>query len=85
MYSDDKILSNRQRIISELKAARIEQGMSQQELADRIGTKRSNICRLEAGGQNISLDMFLKIANALGKKVSFVLIDSYKVNSKPTR
>ena len=39
------ILDDRQKIISMLTAARIEKGISQQELADRIGTKRSNICR----------------------------------------
>ena len=38
-----------------------------------IGTKRSNICRLEAGGQNISLDTLIKISAALGKDVSFIL------------
>ena len=37
------ILDDRQKIISMLTAARIEKGISQQELADRIGTKRSNI------------------------------------------
>ena len=73
MTDDNRILSDRQRIISALTAARIEKGLSQQALADRIGTKRSNICRIEAGGQNISLDMLLKISGALGKDVSFIL------------
>ena len=73
MTDDNRILSDRQRIISALTAARIEKGLSQQALADRIGTKRSNICRIEAGGQNISLDMLLKISDALGKDVSFIL------------
>ncbi len=73
MYDENKILSDRQRIISALTAARIEKGLSQQALADMIGTKRSNICRLEAGGQNISLDTLLKISDALGKDVSFAL------------
>ncbi len=73
MYDENKILSDRQQIISALTAARIEKGLSQQALADMIGTKRSNICRIEAGGQNISLDMLLKISAALGKDVSFVL------------
>ena len=67
------ILDDRQKIISMLTAARIEKGISQQELADRIGTKRSNICRIESGAQNISLDMLLKISKALGKDVSLSL------------
>lgn len=73
MTDDNKILSDRQQIISELTAARIEKGLSQQALADMIGTKRSNICRIEAGGQNITLDMLLKISAALGKDVSVIL------------
>ena len=73
MLDENKLLSDRQRIISALTAARIEKGLSQQALADMIGTKRSNICRLEAGGQNISLDTLLKISAALGKDVSFIL------------
>ena len=73
MSDTDRILSERQQIISALTAARIEKGLSQQALADMIGTKRSNICRIEAGGQNITLDMLLKISAALGKDVSVIL------------
>ena len=69
MSDENKILSDRQKIISVLTAARIEKGLSQQALADMLGTKRSNICRIEAGGQNISLDTLLKISDALGKDV----------------
>ena len=70
---DSRILDDRQKIISMLTAARIEAGISQQELAERIGTKRSNICRIESGAQNISLDMLLKISGALGKDVTMNL------------
>ncbi len=73
MTDDNKILTDRQRIISALTAARIEKGLSQQALAEMIGTKRSNICRIEAGGQNISLDTLLRISAALGKDVSVIL------------
>lgn len=47
--------------------------MSQQELASAIGTQRSNICRIESGAQNITLDMLLRISEALGKEVSVLL------------
>lgn len=65
----------RKKIISQLVETRLEQGISQTELARRIGTQRSNICRLESGIQNPSLDMILKIASALGKDVSLLLED----------
>ena len=42
-------LHGRQKIIAQLVEARLEQGVSQAELARRVGTQRSNICRLESG------------------------------------
>ena len=65
----------RHEIISQLVEARLEKGISQAELARVIGTQRSNICRLESGAQNPSLDMIVKIAAALGKNVSLSLED----------
>ena len=69
----DSVVSERQKIVSSLAQARMEAGVSQQELANRIGTQKPNICRIEAGGQNISLDTMLKIASALGKEISISL------------
>lgn len=66
---------NRQEIVAQLIEARLEKGISQSELARMIGTQRSNICRLESGTQNLSLDMILKIASAVGKTVSLSLDD----------
>ena len=43
---------------------RREKRMSQLELAKRIGTKQSNVARMEAGQQNFSIDTLQKIANA---------------------
>ena len=63
------------KIISQLVEARLEKGISQAELARMIGTQRSNICRLESGTQNPTLDMIVKIASALGKDVSLLLND----------
>lgn len=71
----DELIQERQKIISMLTAARLEKGISQQALADMIGTKRSNICRMESGAQNISLDMLVRVASALGKDVSLGLTD----------
>ncbi len=50
---------------------RMEKGMTQEQLAERMGTKRSNISRLEAG-ENVSFPTFKtisKYAEALGYKV----------------
>jgi len=47
--------------------------MSQAVLAKRIGTKQSNIARMEAGDQNFSINTLQKIAQVFNKdlKVSF--------------
>ena len=44
--------------------------MSQLELAKRIGTKQSNIARIETGQQNFSVDTLEKIADALDCKLN---------------
>ena len=70
---DNDLLRSRQKIISKLTEARLEKQMSQAELANLIGTQRSNICRIESGTQNLSLDMLIKISKALGKDVDMLL------------
>jgi len=47
--------------------------MSQAALAKRIGTKQSNIARMETGQQNFSIDTLQKIAQVFNQdlKVSF--------------
>ncbi len=50
--------------------ARIESGLTQKELADRIGTQQSAIARLEdANYDGHSLPMLQKIATALHKRI----------------
>jgi len=48
---------------------RKKKNISQAQLAQRIGTKQSNIARMEAGQQNFSVDILGKIAEALGCNV----------------
>ena len=79
MNFDEEIMEQRQDIIAKLVAARLEKGITQIELAKMIGTQRSNICRLESGAQNPSIDTLLKISAALGKKIEFDLSDKEKI------
>lgn len=73
MTDSNSIIRKRQEIVSKLTQARLEKGLSQAQLAEMVGTQRSNICRIENGGQNLSLDLLIKIADALGKDVSVLL------------
>ena len=70
---NNSIISKRQEIVAKLTQARLEKGLSQAQLAKLVGTQRSNICRIENGGQNLSLDLLIKITDALGKDVSVLL------------
>lgn len=63
-------LRPRYEAIEQIVKARKEQGMTQEELARRIGTQKSNISRLESGNYNPTLDLLTKIANALGKNLN---------------
>ena len=78
---EGRIEMNRENIIAQLIEARLEKGISQAELARMMGTQRSNLCRLESGAQNPSLDMILKIAAALDKTVNLTLEDKEGVMS----
>ena len=48
---------------------RIENNLTQKELADRIGTKQSAISRLENYDYTPSVEFLDKVAHALGKKL----------------
>ena len=62
------------KIIEEIITARRERNLTQKDLAELIGTKQSNISRLESGNYNPSLDFLQKIASAMGKKLEVRII-----------
>lgn len=64
-----KMESPRESVVRQLKEVRKGKGMTQQELAELVGTKKSNISRLESGRYNPSLDFLIKVADGLGKQI----------------
>lgn len=66
-------LAPRYAVISELIAARINKGMTQKDIAERIGTKQSAIARLESGSTNPSLEFVQKVAQVMGYKLNIHL------------
>jgi len=66
-------LKPRYELISEIIKARREQNITQEELALRAGTQKSNISRFESGNYNPSLDFLSKIAKGLGKEIHIEL------------
>ncbi|MBI2640995.1 helix-turn-helix transcriptional regulator [Candidatus Roizmanbacteria bacterium] len=66
-------LNPRYEAISELISARIKKGITQRELAKKVGTKQSAIARFEAGNVNPSLSFLEKIAKVMGYKLTISL------------
>jgi len=54
----------------QLKDERIKAGLTQEELANKIGTKKSFISRVEKGKADIQLSTLVKIFSGLGRHVS---------------
>lgn len=65
-----QVITARQEIARQLKEVRKAEGMTQEHLAQLVGTKKSNISRLESGRYNPSLDFLVKVADGLGKQIS---------------
>lgn len=63
----------RTKVAKQLAVERLFAQISQEELAQRVGTQKSNISRIENGRQNISVDYIQAIAEALGKEAKFAL------------
>ena len=62
-------LRPRYALISQLIKARIENGLTQKQLAEKIGTKQSAIARFESGNYNPTLEFLNKTAEALDKTI----------------
>ncbi len=66
-------LKPRYEVVSQIIEERAKQNITQEELAFRVGTQKSNISRLESGTYNPSLDFLTKVAQSLGKEVQIIL------------
>lgn len=57
-----------------LKEERLRAGLTQEELAQRIGTKKTYISRLENGKSDIQLSTLFRIFEGLGRRVSLTIL-----------
>lgn len=49
-----------------IKKARLKQNLTQEELGEKVGVKRSQICKLESGKSSMTLSTMSRIFKALG-------------------
>lgn len=63
---DNWLISTKNKIIASIVESRKAQGISQQELAELIGTTQSVVSRIENGtSRHITIDYLMRIATAL--------------------
>ena len=67
-YDEAFILAER------LKEERRNAGLTQEQLAAKIGTKKSYISRIENGKTDVQLSTLFKIFQGLGKRVSITIL-----------
>ncbi len=71
-------------ISKDVKLARVQKGLTQKELAERVGTKQTSISRLESGRLSPSISFLSQIATALDTELispTFASIQKPKKNT----
>ncbi|MBQ9983077.1 MAG: helix-turn-helix transcriptional regulator [Lachnospiraceae bacterium] len=63
----------KEEVIEQFIRYRKSKKMTQEDLAKKVGVPRTNITRFESGRYNPSLEMMVKVATALGMKLSITL------------
>ena len=63
----------RRSLAAELSARRLELGLSQTEVAARMGTSQSAVARLESGDADLRLSTLERYAAALGQRLDWKL------------
>lgn len=72
-------MAARRRVLAEaLVARRLATGLSQTEVAARMGTSQSAVARLESGGADVRLSTLERYAEAIGATLSFDLSENSK-------
>ena len=64
--SPDWVVANRRRVGQQIRAARLQAGLTQEALANRCGMERPNVVRIEQGQASATLDTLFLIADAIG-------------------
>ena len=67
------VLAAEHALICEIIRKRLEAGLTQSELAQRIGTRQSAISRLESGEANPTIAFIHKVAHALRVEIHIVI------------
>ena len=65
-------MTERERIGILIKSMREEQGLTQDDIAERCGMQKQNISRIEHGKYTVGVEVLAKILGAMGYKIDAV-------------
>ncbi len=69
----------RDNVIKQYIKIRKGKGLTQEQVANVSGIKRSNITRFESGNYNPSLDMMVKIAESMGAEIEIRIVEKNSI------
>jgi transcriptional regulator with XRE-family HTH domain len=78
-----RMAAGRQRLVGELAAQRLAAGLSQTQVAARMGTSQSAVARLEAGEADVRASTLERYAAAIGSQISWRLQDAQPAGPVP--
>jgi DNA-binding XRE family transcriptional regulator len=79
-------LEEEYRLTREMLAARSKYGLTQEAVAERMGTTKSAVSRLEAAGKHTpSLSTLQKYARAVGCRLEIKLVPATRLTKRSTR
>ncbi len=79
LFSDPKVKAEYDRLkpeydlIRQLIKKRIKKGMSQSDVAKKLGTKQASVSRIESGSNRTSFERYAQYADALGSTLKVSL------------
>lgn len=81
LFNNDKMLKSkydelalRYELISKAIDARLKKKMTQEDVAQRMGTTKSSISRFESGDYNPTVDFLIRLSSALGKTLKINMV-----------
>lgn len=78
-----RMAGERRRLVGELTAHRQAAGLSQTQVAARMGTSQSAVARIEAGAGDVRATTLERYAAAVGSHISWRLLDSPPAGQAP--
>ena len=75
LFIEQRKNSVKQQILEQYMLLRKERAITQQEIAERTGMKRTNIARIESGKNMPTIEVLVKLATSLDMELKISLVD----------